>query len=169
MTDRIASRLASQLIERASAEGLTLSTAESCTGGMVSAALTSVSGSSAAFTFGFVTYANEAKMEMLGVDAETLDSHGAVSRQVAAEMAAGARDRAGTDLAVSITGIAGPGGGSEAKPVGLVWFGLATPSGIKTERRVFANAPRELVRVRATHHALRLLHRGADATLRPLF
>jgi nicotinamide-nucleotide amidase len=150
-------KLATDLVAAARARGLALSTAESCTGGMVSAALTSVSGSSAAFTHGFVTYANEAKRDLLGVPQGDLDNHGAVSREVAEAMARGALRKAGADLAVAITGIAGPGGGSPLKPVGLVWFGLATRDGVRTERRVFAGPSRQLIREHAARQALRML------------
>lgn len=165
MIERTAYSLAERLITRAASEGLTLVTAESCTGGLVSAAMTAVPGSSAAFTYGFVTYANEAKMDLLGVSPDTLAQRGAVSRRVAEEMAAGARQRSGADIAVSITGVAGPGGGTEAKPVGLVWFGLSGPFGVKTERRQFPAASRDFVRMMATRNALRLLSRGIDLSI----
>lgn len=158
-------QLAETVVTRAAAQSLKVTTAESCTGGLVSAALTSISGSSAMFARGYVTYANEAKEEMLGVNGSTLNTHGAVSHQVAEEMARGALARSGADIAISITGIAGPTGGSARKPVGLVWFGLATASRIRAERRVFANVPRDLVRERAVDQALRmLLHGIGDAT-----
>ncbi|OYX82654.1 MAG: damage-inducible protein CinA, partial [Azorhizobium sp. 35-67-5] len=105
------------------ARGLTIATAESCTGGLVAAALTEIAGSSDVVDRGFVTYSNAAKQKMLGVPAATLQAHGAVSREAAEAMARGALKAAGTSLAVSITGVAGPGGGSDAKPVGLVHFG----------------------------------------------
>ncbi len=162
MTDPMTHRLAEQLVRRAASAGLTVATAESCTGGMVSAALTAIPGSSAAFTFGFVTYANEAKVEMLGVAPKTLDAHGAVSRQVAEEMANGAIRRSKADLAVAITGVAGPGGGTQEKPVGLVWFGLAGTFGTISEKKLFPGTSRDLVRTLATRNALRLLSRGID-------
>src|SRR5215475_8586330 len=102
-----------------------LATAESCTGGMVAAALTDIAGSSAVVERAFVTYTNRAKSQMLGVDPALIEAHGAVSRQVAEAMARGALAYSATDVAVSVTGIAGPDGGSAEKPVGLVWFGLA--------------------------------------------
>jgi len=107
--------------------GLRISTAESCTGGGLAKALTDRSGSSAWFEFGFVTYGNNAKLDLLGVSAETLAANGAVSQAVAEEMARGAREASGADLAVAITGVAGPTGGSADKPVGTVWLAWAGP------------------------------------------
>ena len=104
--------------------GLTLALAESCTGGGIAAMLTDVPGSSSFFLLGAVAYANSAKTTLLGVDPDILEEHGAVSEAVARAMARGARERAGSDLALSVTGVAGPGGGSEDKPVGTVWFGV---------------------------------------------
>ena len=108
------------------AKGKTISTAESCTGGMLAEKITSISGVSQCFYQGFITYSNEAKMELLGVSKATLDQYGAVSHLTALEMAAGLRKRTGSDIAVSVTGIAGPGGGSPEKPVGLVYVGIST-------------------------------------------
>lgn len=108
------------LIEHCKAAGLTIATAESCTGGMVVAALTDIAGSSAVVDRGYITYSNQAKIEMLGVNARTLEAHGAVSRETALQMSAGALMRSGADLAVAVTGIAGPSGGSAEKPIGLV-------------------------------------------------
>ncbi|BDS08172.1 putative competence-damage inducible protein [Oceaniferula spumae] len=105
-----------------------LSLAESCTGGRIASRVTDVSGSSAVFTHGFVTYANEAKVEMIGVDADLIDTHGAVSEEVALAMAEGALKKSGADISASVTGIAGPTGGTEDKPVGTVWIGIATPT-----------------------------------------
>lgn len=110
-------------------KGLKLALAESCTGGRISSRVTDVSGSSAVFTHGYVTYANEAKVEMLGVSEASLEAHGAVSKVVAREMAEGALERSGADVAVSITGIAGPDGGSDEKPVGTAWVGIAVKRG----------------------------------------
>ncbi|THH38742.1 CinA family protein [Aliishimia ponticola] len=150
---------AAEIVERATRAGLTLTTAESCTGGMVSAAITDIAGSSAVFERGFVTYSNIAKTEMIGVAPATLDAHGAVSEEVAREMAIGARGAARADLAVSITGIAGPGG-SEFKPEGRVCFGLATPEGTQTETIEFGALGRAQVRRAARDHALGLLLRA---------
>ena len=153
--------LAETIVARAGAEGLMVATAESCTGGMVSGALTDVPGSSAVLDRGFVTYSNEAKVEMLGVPAPLIAARGAVSRRVALAMAQGALERSRADLAVAITGIAGPGGGHAEKPVGLVWFGLATRGApARAERRVFALGGRDFVRGRAVETALALLLRG---------
>lgn len=120
--------LAEQLIDACVGKGVKLATAESCTGGLIAGVLTGVPGASAVVERGFVTYSNEAKQEMLGVPEGTIASHGAVSEPVAQAMAKGALARSRADLALSVTGIAGPDGGSEEKPVGLVWFGIAGPS-----------------------------------------
>ena len=123
-------RLAQQLVTRASAAGIMVTCAESCTGGLVAAALTDIAGASAVLDRGFVTYSNAAKTDLLGVAPATLVAHGAVSPETATEMADGALGNAnGTSVAVSITGIAGPGGGSADKPVGLVFFGRAIAGG----------------------------------------
>ena len=152
MTDTVASRI----LQRATAAGWTVTTAESCTGGMVAAALTDIAGSSAIFQRGFVTYSNAAKADMLGVAPATLSAHGAVSEEVAREMAEGARTAAGADLAVSISGIAGPGG-SEFKPEGRVCFALASATGTRTETVEFGAIGRAQVRSAATDHALALI------------
>ena len=156
--------LAESFIHKAGAEGLTAATAESCTGGRIGAALTDVPGSSAVFERGFVVYSNEAKADMLGVDAALIERAGAVSAEVAAAMAKGAIAHSRADLAVSVTGIAGPEGGNAVKPVGLVWFALATRSGaIRLERRVFAHGSRDFVRTKAVETALRLFLDGVGA------
>ncbi|NBZ86096.1 CinA family protein [Stagnihabitans tardus] len=147
------------LLAAARARGWRIATAESCTGGLVAVALTDIPGSSDVFDRGFVTYSNAAKIEMLGVLAATLAAHGAVSEPVAREMAEGARRQSGADLAVSITGIAGPGG-SEFKPEGRVCFGLATPAGTATETLDFGPQGRAQVRSLARDHALGLLARA---------
>jgi nicotinamide-nucleotide amidase len=145
-----------QILERAAHSGTTIACAESCTGGMVAAALTDLPGSSAMFDRGFVTYTNDAKVELLGVRPATLARTGAVSEDVAKEMAEGALARSGATLAVAITGIAGPGG-SEHKPEGRVCFGIATSDGTRTETREFGAPGRDAVRRAARDHALGLL------------
>jgi nicotinamide-nucleotide amidase len=136
-----------------------LATAESCTGGLVAAALTAIAGSSDVVDRGFVTYSNEAKMELLGVPAGTIGAHGAVSAETALAMAIGAVARAKVDVAVSITGVAGPGGGTAEKPVGLVHFGIASRNNGRSERHIFPG-DRDAVRHAALLRALELL-RGA--------
>ena len=148
--------LCESVIELLKARGMTCATAESCTGGGVGAALTSVPGSSAAFLGGVISYANEVKQGVLGVKAETLATVGAVSSETAAQMAAGARRLLKADLAVSVTGIAGPDGGTPEKPVGLVWFGLASAAGVRTEKALFIG-DRATVRAKAVTHALGML------------
>ncbi|KUJ81987.1 CinA family protein [Ruegeria profundi] len=149
-----------ELLDQAKAQGVMICTAESCTGGMVAAALTDIPGSSAVVERGFVTYTNLAKQQMLGVHAETLAAHGAVSEQVAGEMAEGALKHSDAQLAVSVTGIAGPGG-SEFKPEGRVCFGLAAKGGpTHTETVEFGAQGRSNVRCAARDHALYLLSQG---------
>ena len=135
---------------------LTATTAESCTGGGIACAITAVSGSSGWFNQAYVTYSNGAKQKLVGVSAETLERHGAVSRETVREMAAGARKAAGADVAVSVSGIAGPTGGTAEKPVGLVWFGFAAGDSVITEFRHFAG-DRAAVRRQAVLFALRRL------------
>lgn len=145
------------LLARARYWGLRIATAESCTGGLVAAALTEVAGSSDVFERGFVTYSNAAKVDLLGVSEATLAAHGAVSEPVAREMAAGALARSAAGLAVSITGIAGPGG-SEFKPEGRVCFGVAQHGReTRVETVDFGPLGRDKVRKAATGHALKLL------------
>ena len=148
--------VATKLVELLKAQGVTCTTAESCTGGGVGSAITSVPGSSAVFAGGVISYANEIKRDVLGVPQEILDTKGAVSAECAAKMAEGARRLMKTDLAVSLTGIAGPDGGSAEKPVGLVWFGLATKDGVRTEKAIF-RGDREGIRGNAITHALGML------------
>ncbi|WP_298918177.1 CinA family protein [uncultured Roseobacter sp.] len=148
--------LTAQIIEKAAASKKMIATAESCTGGLVAAALTDVPGSSAVVERGFVTYANCAKIEMLGVTPETLGEFGAVSEQTAIEMARGARSESHADISVSVTGIAGPGG-SEHKPEGRVCFAVAKDGGIRAETVDFGPLGRKNVRLAARDHALRLL------------
>ena len=156
--------LPAKLLEKAVATGAMIACAESCTGGMLAAALTDLPGSSAMLERGFVTYTNAAKIDMLGVQAATLEAHGAVSEEVAHEMAAGALNRSNASLAVAITGIAGPGG-SDHKPEGRVCFGLATESRVITETIEFGALGRDSVRLKARDHALGLLLAGFDETL----
>lgn len=154
--------VAEKLVDILKAEELTCATAESCTGGGVGAAITAVPGSSAVFLGGVISYANAVKQGVLGVSSTTLETVGAVSSETAAQMADGARRLLKADLAVSVTGIAGPDGGSAAKPVGLVWFGLATKDGVRTEKAIFAG-DRAAVRAQAVTHALGMLTVGARA------
>ncbi|APX24315.1 MAG: CinA family protein [Rhodobacteraceae bacterium] len=151
--------IARDILARARARGATVTTAESCTGGMVSAAITDIAGSSDIFHRGYVVYSNAAKQELLGVHAETLSVHGAVSEEVVQEMAEGARRAAEADLAVAISGVAGPGG-SEMKPEGRVCFGLAGATETITETVDFGALGRANVRAAATHHALELLQQA---------
>lgn len=148
--------VAAQILELAKQKGVMIATAESCTGGLVAAALTDIPGSSAVFERGFLTYTNTAKVEMLGVLSPTLDAHGAVSEEVAAEMAQGALAHAPVQLSVSITGIAGPGG-SEFKPEGRVCFGVADAGGTVVQTVEFGALGRDIVRIRARDRALDLL------------
>lgn len=139
--------------------GLTLATAESCTGGLIAAALTAIPRSSATLLCGFVTYSNESKTALLGVPAAMIAAHGAVSEPVARAMAEGALARSQAALAVSITGIAGPGGATPGKPVGLVWFALARKDRpTLTRRAVFSGLDRAGVRAASVETALGLLH-----------
>jgi len=153
--------LSIEILQACRQRGLKLATAESCTGGMVAAALTDIAGSSDAVERGFVTYSNEAKTELVDVPAALIAAHGAVSAEVAAAMAEGALRRAPVDLAVSITGIAGPGGSAPTKPVGLVYLGIVRKGGaVRTERHVFPG-DRAAVREASTRRALELLLEAA--------
>ena len=131
-----------------------LTTAESCTGGLIAAACTDLAGSSNWFERGFVTYSNAAKTELLGVDAALIATHGAVSEAVASAMALGALARSKAQVAIAVTGVAGPGGGSSDKPVGTVWFGFGWPGGSCAEIQHFGG-DRAAVRVASVRHALR--------------
>ena len=159
MTDDELYHLADKIGQALRSQGLVLATAESCTGGWISEAITSVAGSSEWFDRGFVTYSNRAKQEMLGVKPETLTEFGAVSEATATEMAMGAINNSGASVAVSVTGIAGPGGAVPGKPVGTVCFGWVVKDGAPvTETRVFSGDRAE-VRRRAVIFALQeLLH-----------
>lgn len=151
--------LEEEVVGSLAAAGLKVATAESCTGGLVACRITDVPGASEVFTHGFVTYSNEAKNHLIGVSEESLAEHGAVSEEVAREMAEGARRESGADLAVSITGIAGPGGGSEEKPVGTVCFGIATSEGVKTYREIHPRS-RSDFKWQASQRALDLIRRA---------
>ena len=151
------------LLELLDRKKLRITTAESCTGGLLAAALTEAPGSSVAFDRGFVTYSNEAKTDLLGVPKTLIDRVGAVSEEVAVAMAEGALSRTASDLAVAITGIAGPGGGTPEKPVGLVHFAVAR-KGRPTRHavHVFADLGREAIRLSSVRQALGLLEAAAD-------
>ncbi len=149
--------LAARLVMMCRARGVRLATAESCTGGLIAGAITAIPGSSDVLECGYVTYSNAAKTDMLGVPPGLIAGVGAVSEAVARRMAIGAKTRAGTEIAVSVTGIAGPGGGSDEKPVGTVWFGIANRHGdVFTHRRLFAG-DRDAVRLASVTFALNLL------------
>jgi nicotinamide-nucleotide amidase len=153
--------LARQVLDACRARSIMLATAESCTGGMIAAVLTDIAGSSDVVDRGFVTYSNEAKMEMIGVSEATLGTHGAVSRETAVEMAAGALAHSRASIALSVTGIAGPGGGSAEKPVGLVWFGLATKGRATiAEQRLFEDRGRAFIRAQSVRTALEMALRA---------
>jgi nicotinamide-nucleotide amidase len=149
------------LLVRATVKGLLIATAESCTGGLLAGAITDIAGSSAIFDRGFVTYSNAAKIAMLGVLPATLALHGAVSEPVAAAMAQGALQRSDAQIAVSVTGIAGPGG-SEHKPEGRVCFGLASLGRVQTETVDFGAIGRAQVRRQSVDHALGLLLKAVE-------
>ena len=156
------SELPEKVLKAFKAKGKMLATAESCTGGMVAAALTDIAGSSAVVERGFVTYTNRAKAQMLGVNPVLIEMHGAVSREVAEAMARGALAHSATHVAVAITGIAGPDGGSAEKPVGLVWFGLAAEGTPTTACHTVFQGDRAAVRRQATEKALALLLEGLN-------
>ena len=154
---------AAALIAHYASHGMKIATAESCTGGLVAGLLTEIPGSSAVVERGFVTYSNDAKRELLGVPAATLESHGAVSEATARAMAEGALARSHAQLAVSVTGVAGPDGGSAEKPVGLVHFACAGPGAaiVAIERR-FGDLGRSEIRTASVEQALELLERAAE-------
>jgi len=148
--------LAAEVVFAAREAGVKLATAESCTGGLLAAALTDIAGASAVFDRGFITYSYSSKPEMLGVTSEILDAYGAVSREAVMQMAQGALAKSDADIAVAITGIAGPSLGS-AKPEGLVWFGVSTVEGTVSDRCEFGVIGRSKVRHASVNHALQLL------------
>ncbi|WP_420479800.1 CinA family protein [Brevundimonas sp. FT23028] len=149
--------LARRVIAEAAARGVMIATAESCTGGLVAGVLTQVAGSSAVVDRGFVTYSNEAKSDLVAVPSALIAAHGAVSEPVARAMAEGAVARSRAAVSVAVTGIAGPGGGSPEKPVGLVHFAAAGPTGVVHLERRFGDIGREQVRLESVRTALELL------------
>lgn len=157
MTDSELMHLSERIGQALKARGATVTTAESCTGGWVAKVITDIPGSSAWFERGFVTYSNEAKSQMIGVKPATLEQHGAVSEPVVVEMAIGAIKAARADYAISVSGIAGPDGGTATKPVGTVWFGFASASGEGITRCECFSGDRENVRRQATAYALQTL------------
>lgn len=164
--DKDIAELATALVAQLTASGNTVSTAESCTGGWIAKAITDVPGSSAVIGYGMVSYSNHAKMSLLGVQASTLDERGAVSAAVVEQMAGGALELSGADIAVAVSGIAGPDGGSREKPVGTVWFGWARRDGssmlVASDRQLF-DGDRDAVRAQTVIHALRGLAERVSA------
>ena len=159
-TDADLAALVDTLADRLAAQDARIATAESCTGGWLAKCLTDRPGSSAWFEYGFVTYGNAAKLALLGVGEGTLEAHGAVSEEVAEQMAIGARLASGAEIAVAITGIAGPDGGSADKPVGTVWLAWGTPREVRAERLQLAG-DRDAVRAATVHAALQRLRQAA--------
>lgn len=158
MSGLIAEAKAIAVLEACRARGILLATAESCTGGLIVASLTDIGGSSDVVDRGFITYSNEAKQAMLGIPMEVIAAHGAVSEEVALAMAAGALQHSRAGIAVAVTGVAGPGGGSAAKPVGLVWFGVALKGQApQAVRHVFPDQGRASIRQNAVETALDLV------------
>lgn len=159
MFDEELSLIAAQVVKEFGAAKATIATAESCTGGLIGGCITSVSGSSSVFDRGFITYSNEAKSEVLGVPADLIEEYGAVSSQVASEMAIGAIRKSGCNAAVAVTGIAGPCGGSQTKPVGLVYIAVATSQeeGAFVEDFNFSDKNRDEVRRETIREALEML------------
>ena len=152
------SELVQQIFAKLEGKNRMIATAESCTGGMISSAITDESGSSAYFDRGFVTYSNEAKMEMLDVSAQTLKDHGAVSEKTAIEMVRGTLKNSNAKVVVSVTGIAGPSGGTDVKPVGLIYIGFGLKGGVVQAKAFnFAGMSRQEVRQNTTLHALKML------------
>lgn len=155
--------LADSFLKACARHKILAATAESCTGGMIISLLTDIPGSSSMVDRGFVTYSDDAKREMLGVSAETLEQHGAVSSQTAHEMAAGALRNSSAGIALAVTGIAGPDGGSAEKPVGLVWFGMAIEGKPTiTEKMIFENRGRDFIRRETVKHSLRMGLKALD-------
>lgn len=150
---------ASELLELCKSKSKRLTTIESCTGGLLSAALTAVPGSSEVFDCGFVTYSNEAKNKLVKVPSKTIMKFGAVSDEVAIAMAQGGLHKAGADISVSITGVAGPGGGTQQKPVGLVHFGIATNWSDAQPNRIIFSGTRDEIRYQSVEHALKMVYK----------
>jgi len=163
-SDAVLAQLAGAALSALAARHWRVALAESCTGGWIAKSLTDIAGSSLYFETGFVTYANGAKTALLGVDAGLLEREGAVSRATVLAMAAGARQRSGADLAVAVSGIAGPGGGSAAKPVGLVWFGWQSRDGVHEAAAEQFAGDRDAVRRQAVASALRRIAAQAAAS-----
>lgn len=156
--------LASRIVSDFTSRNITIATAESCTGGLIAGALTEISGSSAVVDRGFVTYSNQAKMDMLGVEAATLERFGAVSRETALEMVQGALARSGASLAVAVTGIAGPTGGTAEKPVGLVHLAAKARNGSLIHREMhYGDLGRSGIRIATVMSALEMLLEAAQA------
>lgn len=164
MVETSRQELATQVLSLARNQGLKVATAESCTGGLIIGALTDIAGSSDVVDRGFVTYSNEAKQQMLDVKGATIEQFGAVAEATAKEMAFGALANSMADIAVAVTGVAGPGGGTAEKPVGLVWFGLAQ-LGMPpvAEKKLFGDIGREGVRHQTVRHALSMLKTSLSA------
>ncbi|MBP2168030.1 nicotinamide-nucleotide amidase [Erwinia toletana] len=158
MTDDQLNQLSAAIGAQLQRRNATVTAAESCTGGWISKVITDIAGSSAWFERGFVTYSNEAKQQLTGVTATALEQFGAVSEQVVREMALGALQAAHADFAISVSGIAGPDGGTAEKPTGTVWFGFASANGTVLTRRQHFAGDREAVRRQATGWALQTLH-----------
>lgn len=144
-----------KLVEKLNEKHMTIATAESCTGGMIGACITSVSGASNVYNEGYITYSNDAKEKNLGVSHTTLETHGAVSEETACEMADGVRKKSNADIGIAVTGIAGPTGGTDEKPVGLVYIGVATKGGVQAHRFVFSG-DRDAVRKSTVENAIKL-------------
>ena len=150
-------RISAMTVKALKERNVTMATAESCTGGLIAKSITDVAGSSAVLAGGMVTYTNRIKIDVLGVDADIIDEHTEVSHACAGAMAERARETFGTDYALSATGYAGPGGGTEKDPTGTVYIGIATPTGARTERICVTNATRAQVRNTVAHFALKML------------
>lgn len=153
---------AEEILDLCRAKGLSLASVESCTGGLIGASLTEIPGSSDVVLGGFITYSNDAKMNLVGVNKASLEQFGAVSENVAAQMAEGGKAAIGADIVVSATGIAGPGGGSKEKPVGMVCFGLADATGAESFTKIFPDNGRHDIRQQSVAYALDLLKAAAE-------